>query len=260
MIMRKVRRTGKGRTIVDRCRLDTARRILSAPASRRMPLHPRLGSRGQRCARFLFDITFYGNTIFQPTVLHIIFKSGSGQGPVVDGGSLATNLCWQMVILALIGLPGYYVAIYFMERMGRKKIQIQGFVVMAVLYAVLAVALEGLEGFPVMLLIVYGLTYFFSNFGPNSTTFILPSETFPPEVRSTLNGVCAATGKAALGLRASGWPISGELHRCCRPRGPARSRGASPEQVGQQRPLRIRTSYMEELPASMQRRPSRSTL
>merc|ERR1719387_220673 len=45
------------------------------------------------------------------------------------------------------------------------------------------------------LLIIYGLTYFFSNFGPNSTTFILPSESFPYEVRTSLNGFCAAMGK-----------------------------------------------------------------
>lgn len=32
------------------------------------------------------------------------------------------------------------------------------------------------------LLFLYGLTFFFANFGPNSTTFILPSETFPAEV------------------------------------------------------------------------------
>ena len=39
------------------------------------------------------------------------------------------------------------------------------------------------------------LRYFFSNFGPNSTTFILPSESFPQHVRSSLNGFCAAMGK-----------------------------------------------------------------
>merc|ERR1712176_1162836 len=36
--------------------------------------------------------------------------------------------------------------------------------------------------------------------GPNSTTFILPSETFAFEVRSTLNGLCAACGKAGATL------------------------------------------------------------
>merc|ERR1719221_649408 len=74
---------------------------------------------------------------------------------------------------------------------------------MAVLYAALAIFLDALEGVPVLLLIIYGLTYFFSNFGPNSTTFILPSETFPIEVRSSLNGFCAACGKAGAALGSS---------------------------------------------------------
>merc|ERR1712217_946206 len=66
---------------------------------------------------------------------------------------------------------------------------------MAVLYAGLGAFIERMKESAVLLLMGYGLTYFFSNFGPNSTTFILPSETFPPEVRSSLNGFCAACGK-----------------------------------------------------------------
>lgn len=46
-----------------------------------------------------------------------------------------------------------------------------------------------------LMLILYGLTFFFSNFGPNSTTFILPAETFPPHIRTTMNGFSAAMGK-----------------------------------------------------------------
>merc|ERR1719203_1612786 len=66
---------------------------------------------------------------------------------------------------------------------------------MALLYAALGMFIDKLKQNSALLLIVYGLTYFFSNFGPNSTTFILPSESFPEEVRSTLNGFCAASGK-----------------------------------------------------------------
>merc|ERR1719506_1843888 len=84
----------------------------------------------------------------------------------------------------------------FMDSIGRKNIQIQGFVAMAVLYAALAIFLNDLKAYSIPLLSVYGLTFFFSNFGPNSTTFILPSESFPFEVRTSLNGFCAAMGKA----------------------------------------------------------------
>ncbi|CAE7361286.1 PHT1-8 [Symbiodinium natans] len=142
---------------------------------------------------FLFDITFYGNTLFSPTVLRDVFEV-DGPVPVV-GPTLQKNLCWQMTVLALIGLPGYYMSVWLMDRWGRKNIQLQGFAFMALLYGSLAIWMEEMEEYPVTLLFVYGLTYFFSNFGPNSTTFILPSESFPTEVRSTLNGFCAASGK-----------------------------------------------------------------
>ncbi|CAK0823812.1 unnamed protein product [Prorocentrum cordatum] len=139
---------------------------------------------------FLFDITFYGNTLFAPTVLKNVFHTSGGLTPVIGDG-LPNNLCLQLTILALIGLPGYYVSVYFMDSMGRKNIQMQGFVVMAVLYASLGVFVDDLKNSAGLLLTLYGLTYFSSNFGPNSTTFILPSETFPREVRTSLNGFCA---------------------------------------------------------------------
>eukprot|EP00929_Paragymnodinium_shiwhaense_P084077 TRINITY_DN44936_c0_g1_i1.p1 TRINITY_DN44936_c0_g1~~TRINITY_DN44936_c0_g1_i1.p1 ORF type:complete len:483 (+),score=52.35 TRINITY_DN44936_c0_g1_i1:114-1562(+) len=144
---------------------------------------------------FLFDITFYGNTLFSPTVLKDVFHPRcSGKTPTW-GPTLEGNLCWQLAILALIGLPGYYLASFLMDILGRKIIQLQGFFFMGVVYATLGFYLEELQNTSALLLFVYGLTYFFSNFGPNSTTFILPSETFPEDVRSSLNGVSAAMGK-----------------------------------------------------------------
>ena len=38
--------------------------------------------------------------------------------------------------------------------------------------------------------------FFFANFGPNSTTFVLAAELFPTRVRSTCHGLSAAAGKA----------------------------------------------------------------
>eukprot|EP00413_Alexandrium_margalefii_P002553 CAMPEP_0204516604 /NCGR_PEP_ID=MMETSP0661-20131031/3232_1 /ASSEMBLY_ACC=CAM_ASM_000606 /TAXON_ID=109239 /ORGANISM="Alexandrium margalefi, Strain AMGDE01CS-322" /LENGTH=450 /DNA_ID=CAMNT_0051521969 /DNA_START=9 /DNA_END=1361 /DNA_ORIENTATION=- len=153
---------------------------------------------------FLFDITFYGNTLFSPTVLKSVFHEGSEATPTI-GPTLSGNLCLQLMILALIGLPGYYVSVYFMDKVGRKKIQLQGFLFMALLYFGLGLFLEKMKDDPMILLLVYGLTYFFSNFGPNSTTFILPSETFPFEVRSSLNGLCAAMGKVGAVVGSSGF-------------------------------------------------------
>jgi len=151
---------------------------------------------------FLFDITFYGNTLFAPTVLKKVFHEGSGVTPVI-GDSFRDNLCLQLVVLALIGLPGYYVSVWLMDSVGRKIIQIQGFALMMITYGVLGLFMTTLKQQPAVLMVIYGLTYFFSNFGPNSTTFILPSESFPFEIRSSLNGFCAAMGKAGATLGAA---------------------------------------------------------
>ena len=39
------------------------------------------------------------------------------------------------------------------------------------------------------------LAQFFENFGPNTTTFIIPGELFPTRYRSTADGIAAASGK-----------------------------------------------------------------
>ncbi|HET9059111.1 MAG TPA: MFS transporter, partial [Acidimicrobiales bacterium] len=42
---------------------------------------------------------------------------------------------------------------------------------------------------------IFGLTYFFVEFGPNTTTFVLPSEVFPGSARTTGHGIAAGIGK-----------------------------------------------------------------
>ncbi len=43
--------------------------------------------------------------------------------------------------------------------------------------------------------LVFGISYFFTEFGPNTTTFIYPAEIFPTEVRTTAHGISAGMGK-----------------------------------------------------------------
>ena len=42
---------------------------------------------------------------------------------------------------------------------------------------------------------LFCLANFFSNFGPNTTTFIIPGEAFPTRYRSTAHGISAVSGK-----------------------------------------------------------------
>jgi MFS transporter, PHS family, inorganic phosphate transporter len=44
-------------------------------------------------------------------------------------------------------------------------------------------------------LLVYGVSYFFTEFGPNMTTFVMPSEPYPVAMRATGHGISAGIGK-----------------------------------------------------------------
>lgn len=153
---------------------------------------------------FFFDIVFYGNSLFAPVVTSHVFGKHD-----MD----LMTVCAHNAIVFAIALPGYWVATYYMDILGRKNIQLLGFGMMTILFSLLAALLGPLKfENPAVLLIVYGLTFFFANFGPNSTTFILPSETFPPEVRASLNGFSAACGKAGAAIGAALFkPLSSSL-------------------------------------------------
>lgn len=45
-------------------------------------------------------------------------------------------------------------------------------------------------------MIMYSFTFFFANFGPNATTFLVPTEIFPVQLGLTCLGIYAAAGKA----------------------------------------------------------------
>jgi PHS family inorganic phosphate transporter-like MFS transporter len=89
-----------------------------------------------------------------------------------------------------------------MDRIGRKPIQVVGFAAMAVTFLVIGVFHQiTTAAFLSEFLAVYGLSYFFIEFGPNVTTFVYPPEVFPVSTRGLGSGIAAAGGKtgAAIG-------------------------------------------------------------
>jgi PHS family inorganic phosphate transporter-like MFS transporter len=65
---------------------------------------------------------------------------------------------------------------------------------MAVTFGLLAL-IPNLEKLIYPFLIIYGFSHFFTEFGPNATTFVYPSEIFPVKVRTTGHGIAATMGK-----------------------------------------------------------------
>ncbi len=139
---------------------------------------------GASAAWFLMDFAYYGNTVSSPLVIHA----------VAPGDSLIMETLTQLAIFAIAAVPGYFVAAAMMDRIGRKTIQILGFAMMAMSFAAIAL-IPGIEKLIYPFLIIYGISYFFTEFGPNATTFVYPAELFPVEGRTTGHGIASAAGK-----------------------------------------------------------------
>lgn len=157
---------------------------------------------------FLFDMAFYGTTVNNGTILAAMgFTSGATL--VSQIGQIAVG----NVILALaFAIPGYWIAFALLDRTGRKLLQWLGFSVMAVVYFIFALDFVGLKNDVFLLLALYGVSYLFANIGPNSTTFILPTELFPTKIRSTAHGISASAGKLGAGLFALLEPVLAALY------------------------------------------------
>jgi nitrate/nitrite transporter NarK len=65
---------------------------------------------------------------------------------------------------------------------------------MALCFAIIGLV-PGLTTAVVPFLLVYGVSYFFTEFGPNMTTFVMPSEIYPVTMRATGHGISAGIGK-----------------------------------------------------------------
>jgi MFS family permease len=139
---------------------------------------------GTSAAWFLMDFAYYGNTVSSPLVLSAL---GSNH-------TLFQKTLTQLGVFAVFAAPGYAVSALTMDKLGRKTIQCLGFGMMATTFGLLAV-IPNVEKLVYPFLIIYGLSYFFTEFGPNATTFVYPSEVFPVQVRTTGHGISAAMGK-----------------------------------------------------------------
>src|SRR5207237_5606588 len=133
---------------------------------------------------FLLDIAYYGTTISSPLVLKALNSHTS----------LTTNTLYTLLIFVVAALPGYILAIFTIDRLGRKLIQCLGFALMTLAYGLIAFA-PALSTLTLPFLLVYGVSYFFTEFGPNVTTFVYPAELYPVTMRATGHGISAGIGK-----------------------------------------------------------------
>jgi MFS transporter, PHS family, inorganic phosphate transporter len=151
---------------------------------------------GASLAWFLLDIAYYGNTLSSPLVVKAINPHAS----------LLTNTAITLAIFAIAAFPGYLVAAIAMDRIGRKPIQGLGFLFMGLAFAAMALLPGGAQAI-VPFILLYGISYFFAEFGPNTTTFVYPAEIFPARIRTTSHGITATCGKLGAFVGTFAFPL-----------------------------------------------------
>ena len=135
-------------------------------------------------AWFLNDYAFYGNAISTPEILKLLAPSSS----------TLTGSAWALITFAVFAIPGYLASIFFMDAIGHRRLQVLGFSAMAICFGAMGL-LPGITHEVAPFLVLYGVSFFFIQFGPNCTTFVMPAEVFPTSVRTTGHGFAAGIGK-----------------------------------------------------------------
>ncbi len=173
--------TGQMPTVVQNSTAPKIRRAYRARLWQKPFLLRLVGTAG---TWFLMDIAFYGNSVSSPLILKALQPHAT----------LLDNILIAGGIFLVFAVPGYWLAVGLMDRIGRKVIQWLGFLVMAMAFAAIAV-IPGVSKNAVLFLLLFGVSYFFTEFGPNMTTFVLPGEVFPTSIRGMGDGISAAGGK-----------------------------------------------------------------
>jgi PHS family inorganic phosphate transporter-like MFS transporter len=161
---------------------------------------------GTAATWFLVDVAYYSQNLFQKDIfasIHWIPKART-----MSALEEVFRISRAQTLIALCGtVPGYWFTVFLIDVLGRFAIQLLGFAMMTVFMFGLAIPYHHwtTPGNHIGFAVMYGFTFFFANFGPNATTFIVPAEIFPARLRSTCHGISAAAGKAGAIIGAFGF-------------------------------------------------------
>lgn len=131
----------------------------------------------------LILVSFYGNKLFQSSFLLAL----TGDETTLLEFALAATLN------AAVPLAGYFGAALLVVRVGRRHLQQFGFLLTGALFIACGFFYQSLGS--AALVTMYLGSSFFGQLGPNATTFLIPAEIFPTQVRTVCHGVAAASGK-----------------------------------------------------------------
>lgn len=144
---------------------------------------------------FLMDIALYGIGLFTPTILAVLNIGGETDTLNPSFISRDVHSTEGAVLLDLFLVVGFVLAILLIDRVGRLTLQMVGFAGMTAGLLLVAFASNGTEQ-PILIVIGFAIFNVLVNMGPNSTTWTLPTELFPTNIRCAASGLAAAAGKA----------------------------------------------------------------
>ncbi|GAA5892063.1 hypothetical protein JCM5296_004043 [Sporobolomyces johnsonii] len=147
---------------------------------------------------FALDVAFYGLGLNSSIILGAI-----GYGSVSTGTAqhiryqtLMNNSIGNLIITVAGLIPGFWFSFALIDVWGRKPIQLMGFIMLTITLCCMGFGYHKLQENAVgAFVFLYCITNFFQNFGPNTTTFVIPGEVFPTRYRSTAHGISAGSGK-----------------------------------------------------------------
>ncbi|MHC1789525.1 MFS transporter [Solidesulfovibrio sp.] len=158
---------------------------------------------------FLQDLSTYGIGIFTPTILATVVGTSQGTAhnvaDIIARDILATK---GAAFLDLLLLFGIVCAFFLVDRIGRIRLQIGGFIGCAAGLALAAASLQ-VEGTMQTVLLFSGfmLFNFMTNAGPNAMTYLLAGEVFPCHIRGKGAGLAASLAKVGAVATAFLFPI-----------------------------------------------------
>ena len=158
---------------------------------------------------FLQDLGTYGIGIFTPTILAAAVGSAADHvrstSDLIANDILAAKGAALITALLIVGIM---FAILLVERAGRIRLQIVGFIGCAV--GLVLASLSSFVSADSRIFVIFGgfmLFNFMTNLGPNAQTYLLAGEVFPTAIRGSGAGFAAAFAKIGAVATAFLFPI-----------------------------------------------------
>ena len=143
---------------------------------------------------FIQDLGTYGIGVFTPLILAATIGSKVAEvtsADVIHNDMLAAQSTAFIDIFFFIGIV---FAIFLSDIIGRKRLQIFGFIGCAIGLAIAALG-HGLDNSITLIFFGFILFQFMTNLGPNAQTYVIAGEVFPVHVRGKGAGFAASFAK-----------------------------------------------------------------